>query len=221
MVHRKYPDRFYQVCPPNYEDTIGRAEAYIAAEDPPSYEEVFPERLEINMPLSRRASSYEELFTERPDIYKASASAPLVFSKDNIGISRAIEMLTSGEIGYLRLDKKTTFSPMAVLEYFVEHGKISHKDVYLLRVEHDPTGVTKFSINGELQAYSKVSKQYTFYLVSRKSQIDGCPGFDKVTSTHSYVIIKLSQYGYISSNFVGCSYTERQAIIDYYISSVF
>lgn len=216
MVHRKYPDRFYQVCPPNYEDTIDRAEAYIAAEDPPSYEQVFAERLEINMPLISRSSSYEQVFTERPEI-----SSVTVVPKKYTSIPKAIEMLTSGEIGYIRLDKKTTFSPMAVLEYFVEYGKSSHKDVYLLRVEHDPTGLTKFAINGELQAYSKVSKQYTFYLVSRKSQIDGCPGFDKVISTHSYVIIKLSQYGYISSNFVGCSYTERQAIIDYYISSVF
>jgi hypothetical protein len=60
-------------------------------------------------------------------------------------------MITSGQISYLRLDKKT-ISPIEILEYFLENGYSSHKDVYLL---HNVTNT-----------------KHNFFLISRKATYD-------------------------------------------------
>lgn len=183
---------------------------------PPKYE-VLPMYVEGS--IAENLPSYEELFTGRIN-HKKGVSPATVISKDHTSVAKAIERLTSGKIDYLRLDK-TTVSPMSVLEYFVEHGASSHKDVYLFRVLTEPNTLEKFSINGESQIFGKQDKQqHTFYLISHKAILDTFFNFSKITNEFCYRSISLTNNWAVATNFLAFGNEERQKSINYISSLV-
>jgi hypothetical protein len=185
--------------------------------NPPKYE--LPPLYIEGAVKAENLPSYEQLFTG-PVCEKNTSSPRLVRSKEDIGVSKAIAMLTSGELHHLRLDK-TTISPMAVLRYFVDHGKNSHKDVYLLRVVTEPNTVDKISIDGKIQVFSKEdTRQHTFYLVSHKATLGFCLNLSKITSEFCYRTICSKDTWAVSTNFLAFGHEEQKKSIKY-ISSLF
>ena len=46
-------------------------------------------------------------------------------------VVHSINMITSGKVDYIMLDN-TTVKPMEIMDYFLDNGEASHKDVFVL-----------------------------------------------------------------------------------------
>ena len=87
-------------------------------------------------------------------------------TKLNCNVAKAINKITSGEVDYIRLDN-TTVKPMQILNYFLDNGASSHKDVFVLFVKSSPETKEEVSFNG----ISQDNTLNHFYLISRKVKV--------------------------------------------------
>jgi len=87
-------------------------------------------------------------------------------TKLNHNVEEAINQITSGKVDYIRLDN-TTVKPMQILNYFLDKGASSHKDVFVLFVKSSPETKEEVSFNG----ISQDNKFNHFYLISRKVKV--------------------------------------------------
>jgi hypothetical protein len=83
-------------------------------------------------------------------------------------VVNSIDMITSGKVDYIMLDN-TTIKPMEIMNYFIDNGEASHKDVFVLFVKSSPDTDEQVFFNGIPQFTNHMFNPFSaYYLISRK-----------------------------------------------------
>ncbi len=86
-------------------------------------------------------------------------------------VVNSINMITSGKVDYIMLDNNTV-KPMEIMDYFLDNGEISHKDVFVLFVKSSPETDEQVFLNGTPQVTNHMFNPFSsYYLISRKVKI--------------------------------------------------
>jgi hypothetical protein len=184
---------------------------------PPKYEKppVYTEGILITEGLP----SYEQLFRTGKD--KPCKGSADTFTRPG-DVAKAIEKVTSGKEGYIRLDK-TTVSPKAIIEYFIKNGEGSCRDVYLLSVLTSNDTSKNVYLNGTKQVFGenaktkkdKVIEENVYYLVSRKVNvsISNFRGLSKMPHDFCYRKISVHNSWAVTTNVIAMSTKDQENMI--------
>lgn len=83
----------------------------------------------------------------------------------------SISMITSGKLDYIMLDN-TTVKPMEIMDYFIDNGEASHKDVFVIFVKSSPDTDEQVFFNGIPQVTNHMFNPFSsYYLISRKVKL--------------------------------------------------
>lgn len=86
-------------------------------------------------------------------------------------VVNSINMITSGKVDYIMLDN-TTVKPMEIMDYFIDNGETSHKDVFVLFVKSSPETDQQVFLNGIPQVTNHMFNPFcAYYLISRKVKL--------------------------------------------------
>lgn len=86
-------------------------------------------------------------------------------------VVNSINMITSGKVDYIMLDN-TTVKPMEIMDYFIDNGETSHKDVFVLFVKSSPETDEQVFLNGIPQVTNHMFNPFcAYYLISRKVKL--------------------------------------------------
>lgn len=86
-------------------------------------------------------------------------------------VVNSINMITSGKVDYIMLDN-TTVKPMEIMDYFIDNGEASHKDVFVLFVKSSPDTDEQVFFNGIPQVTNHMFNPFSsYYLISRKVKL--------------------------------------------------
>jgi hypothetical protein len=108
-------------------------------------------------------------------------------------VVNSINMITSGKVDYIMLDDNTV-KPMEIMDYFIDNGEISHKDVFVLFVKSSPKTDEQVFFNGIPQVTNHMFNPFSsYYLISRKVKLtikSWCSGSVK-TSDKSVSLVNI------------------------------
>jgi hypothetical protein len=86
-------------------------------------------------------------------------------------VVNSINMITSGKVDYIMLDN-TTVKPMEIMDYFIDNGEASHKDVFVLFVKSSPETDEQVFFNGIPQVTNHMFNPFSaYYLISRNVKL--------------------------------------------------
>lgn len=89
----------------------------------------------------------------------------------HFNVVNSIDMITSGKVDYIMLDN-TTVKPMEIMDYFIDNGESSHKDVFVLFVKSSPNIDEQVFLNGIPQVTNHMFNPFSsYYLISRRVKI--------------------------------------------------
>ncbi len=129
-------------------------------------------------------------FTNKPPKYEL---LPPPYTEIECPVSKTINTITRGEVDYIQLNMNT-IKPMQILDYFIENGKDSHKDVFILFVKGNDNKNEQVFFNGVQQVPNNMFHEHdSYYLINRKVNITlKSPKFKSVkTSDKRYSLINI------------------------------
>ena len=100
-------------------------------------------------------------------------------------VVNSISLITSGKVDYIMLDNNTV-KPMEIMDYFLDNGETSHKDVFVLFIKSSPETDEQVFLNGIPQVTNHMFNPFSsYYLISRKVKIkikNGCSDLVKTSN---------------------------------------